>query len=145
MGMVPQDDRLVEAALLIVTILVHGAAAVSIGLALATAIRRPRIALAAMIGLSMFLILGLPIGFFIGRNLYESIFTFWGFLLMATTLLNGLVTRLSGDIPEISAWMMLWDGVLAVLSVALVWATVRFGRGRLLGESKAKRDPGSRW
>ena len=133
--------RLINAALLIVTVLLHGAATASLGLAVATAIGRARLALTVTIGLSLFLILGVPLGLFVKDLSYSQIYNIWGFVMIADSLLFGIMLRLSGDIVTMRQWLLVWNVVVLVVSVGLLWFTVRVWQRRFLSLSKGQVAP----
>jgi ABC-type transport system involved in multi-copper enzyme maturation permease subunit len=98
-------QRLLIAAQLIVTILVHGGAAISVGLGLTTANAWSRCAIATVVGLA-----------------FLAVFI----LQPAYSLLSMLVTRTSFSVGDTVSSMILWDIVVAVLAFALsawtIWA-----------------------
>jgi ABC-type transport system involved in multi-copper enzyme maturation permease subunit len=140
-GAVHLGDRLVGVALLIATILVNGAAMASLGLAVATAIERPRLALTVTIGLSVLLVLGVPLYVFMSNPSYAPVFTIWGFVMVADSLLAMLSTRVTDGILTLSHWVAVWNGVFIVLSIGLLWFTIRTWQRRLLGVSQGQATP----
>ncbi len=140
-GAVQMGDRLIGVALLIATILVHGAAIASLGLAVATAIERPRLALSVTIGLSVFLALGVPLYLFMSNPSYAPLYTVWGFVMVADSLLAVLSTRATGDILVMTHWVAVWNVVVLILSIGLLWFTIRTWQRRLLGVPKGQATP----
>ncbi len=139
-GAVHLGDRLIGVALLIATILVHGAATVSLGLAVATVIERRRLALSVTIGLSVLLVLGVPLYLFMTNPSYAPVFMIWGFVMVADSLLAMLSTRVTDDILTMSHWVAVWNVVVLALCVGLLWFTIRTWQRRLLGVSKSHAD-----
>ena len=102
------------AAGLVVTILVHGAAAICFGLALTTAKPWSRRVLVTAVGLTMVGILALR------------------------SLLVLLVSRLSFGVIEILRAVMCWNAVVAFFAVGLLWCTIWEWSRQLSGRSRAK-------
>jgi ABC-type transport system involved in multi-copper enzyme maturation permease subunit len=128
-GEVRLGRRLSIAALLIVTMLVHGAACVTIGLALATAIQERRRALVAGIGVGIALALGVSLHVATAHHGYGPDAGLWNFKVAAGSLLLALVTRVSPNIREIVWLIMLWDLVVAIVAIGVFswtnWARQR--------------------
>ena len=108
------------AALAIVTILAHGAAFVSLGAALGVWIRRRSRAIAASVGLVLFVTVGWPIVYL---NIFgDPDYPRWG-LILASVLpaFSGLLFNRSRPqlIANTSAWVAYWD-VILVLSAAVI-------------------------
>ena len=108
------------AALAIVTVLAHGAAFVSLGAALGVWIRRRSRAIAASVGLVLFVTVGWPIVYL---NIFgDPGYPRWG-LTLASVLpaFSGLLFH--RDRPELiantSAWVAYWD-VILILSAAVI-------------------------
>ena len=119
--------RLITAALLILTILVHGAGAVGIGLAHAVARGWSRRALG--VGLGFILLVTLLLLFHLrifdgGRDRALDI-AGWSFLASTELLLEPLVTRGSFLIRDILWSVFFWDIVVAVAAFGLVWWSYR--------------------
>ena len=109
-GDVQLGQRLVISALLLVTILVHGAAAFSVGLGLSVATKWSGRVLAIMVGLATVVV----------------------FILQpANTLLALLVTRTSFNVPETLLDVAGWNIVVAFFAVALSCSTIRTLRRRI--------------
>ncbi len=113
-GEMRPGQRLMVAAGLVVTILVHGAAAICIGLALTTAKPWSRRVLVTAVGLTMVGILALR------------------------SLLVLLVSRLSFGVIEILRAVMCWNAVVAFFAVGLLWCTIWEWSRQLSGRSRAK-------
>jgi ABC-type Na+ efflux pump permease subunit len=116
-GDVRLGQRLVISAVLILTILVHGAGAISAGLGLSIANKWSGRALAIMVGLAVVVV----------------------FILQpANSLLGLLVTRTSLSTLETLWYVTLWTIVVAVFAAGLLWSTIATWRRRLSGMSQTK-------
>jgi hypothetical protein len=121
-GDVRPGQRLAISALLIVTILVHGAAAICVGLGLSIATKWSGRVLAIMVGLATVAV----------------------FILQPTnTLFALLVTRTSFNVPETLLDVAAWNIVVAVFTVGLSYSTIRAWRRRLSSVSQTKSLPTS--
>ncbi len=109
--------RLVISAVLILTILVHGAGAISAGLGLSIANKWSGRALAIMVGLAVVVVF---------------------ILHPANTLLGLLVTRTTLSALETLWYVTLWNVVVAVFAAGLLWSTISTWRRRLSGMSQSK-------
>ncbi len=124
------------AALAIVTILAHGAAFVSLGAALGVWIRRRSRAVAASVGLVLFVTVGWPIVYLkiIGDPGYPR----WG-LILASVLpaFSGLLFNRSRPqfIANTSAWVAYWDVIL------VLWASVISGLAIRTVGRRSRTDP----
>ncbi len=108
-------QRLVISALLLITILVHGAAAIGVGLGLSVATKWSGRVLAIMVGLATVVV----------------------FILQpANTLLALLVTRTSFNVPETLLDVAGWNIVVAFFAVGLSCSTIRTLRRRLSSASQ---------
>jgi ABC-type transport system involved in multi-copper enzyme maturation permease subunit len=143
---VPLRLRLATVFLLVVTILSHGAAGVSAGLALATSIRWTRRAVVAVIGPTVIVAIILPLGVLMMYAHYDQDNTVWNFVLAADSLLDPLVTRTSFNISDILWAVRFWDVVVCLSSAGLFWLTVRKWQRRDLGlrEGEDKLESGAR-
>ena len=100
-GEIRLGPRLFAAASLIVTILVHGAAAVSIGLAMSIGIKRSRKALAACVGLLVLIVIIMPIYLVMIINYpYNYIVSMWNFVMATDSLLHALFSRVDASIGD---------------------------------------------
>jgi hypothetical protein len=131
-GVMSLGDRLIDAALLAVTILANGAVAVGLGLAVATAIARPRVALAATIGLSLFVMIAGMLDRFIDDHPYALSYTPLGFLPVVGTLFTEVATHRSVAFAQSSDLAILGDIALALAGIGMLWLTVRVWQRRLL-------------
>jgi ABC-type transport system involved in multi-copper enzyme maturation permease subunit len=117
-GEVRLGQRLMIAAALVVTILVHGGAAISVGLALTTANAWLRRAMVTVVG-----------------------FTILGILAMRSLLIP-LVSRTWFSVAETLRTVMFWNVVVTLFAAALVWCTIWIWKRRLSGERPATIDYG---
>jgi ABC-type transport system involved in multi-copper enzyme maturation permease subunit len=108
------------ASLAIVTVLAHGAAFVSVGTALGVWIRRRSRAMAASVGVVLFVTAGWPIVYLL--MIGDSDFPGWG-LALASMLpaFSGLLFHRSrpAEIANTSEWVVHWD-VILILSAAII-------------------------
>ena len=137
-GEVPLGQRLMIAAALIVTIWVHGGAAVSVGLGLTTADRWSRRAVVVAVGLTVLVVFLLPLYLFLLDNSYALATAMWSFVMASDSLLALLVNRRSFTAGETLWSVMFWDVVVTLLAVGLSWWTIWVWQRRLSGVSKAK-------
>ena len=133
-----QDGRLVRrgkcwrrrpslmiAAVLVITILVHGGAAIGVGLALTTVHGWPRRALAAAGGVALAVAVVLPICLIVLYSGHALDTGMWSFVVASYSLLVILVTRTSFSIGDILVHDV-WDVVVGFfLAVGLTWWTRR--------------------
>ena len=125
-GEVRLVPRLLAAALLVLTILVHGAAVVSLGLALAIAIEKTRRAIAAGFGLAFMVVVFLPI--FLSLVLDTAAppgVAMWNFVMASHSLLLPLLTRIEPDIAEILVSVLLWNIAVSMCAAGLLWWSIR--------------------
>ena len=138
-GEVRLGPRLLSVAALIVTILVHGAAAVSIGLALSIGIKRSTRALSAGVGLLVLLVIIMPIYLVIMLNQSASSrIVMWNFVMAVDALLHALFSRVDPGIGDTLGSVLLWDVVVSVVTAGLLWLAIRMWQRRALGLSKDK-------
>jgi hypothetical protein len=131
--------RLITVASLIVTILVHGAAAVGIGLALSIGIKRSRNARAVGAGLLIATVVIMPLYVIILMNQpYFHGILMWNFVMAADTLLHPLFSRVDSGFGGTLATILSWDVVVALFTAGLLWLSIGMWRRRALGPSKGK-------
>jgi ABC-type transport system involved in multi-copper enzyme maturation permease subunit len=145
---VPLGFRLASVALLIVTILVHGAAGVGVGLALATTMRGTRRAIAVVAGLTLIVVFIVPLGVIILSSRRPLDTTMWSVVLASESLLDILVAHGSFHIRDILWTVLFWDVVIGLFAAGMLWLAIRIWQRRALGlrdsepalelESKAK-------
>src|SRR5262249_15116590 len=123
-------QRLYGALLLVATILAHGAATTSVGLALATWLRRPSRAIALSVGLFVlvsvawpFLIIGIARGDG-GPGAPASGLAALSPIWTAGTLADMLTIR-SKNWSQFPRWVTCWDVVVALFAIGLLELTVR--------------------
>ncbi|HKI20040.1 MAG TPA: hypothetical protein VKA15_19280 [Isosphaeraceae bacterium] len=137
-GEVRLGQRLTIATLLIVTILVHGGAAIGVGLGLTTANAWSRRALAAAVGFTLLVVLVLPLYLFLLDNRHALVTAMWSFVMASDSLLAVLVSRNSFNVGQILWSVTFWNTVVAVFAAGLSWWTIWAWQRRLRGSSKAK-------
>jgi ABC-type transport system involved in multi-copper enzyme maturation permease subunit len=124
-GEVRRGTRVWSAAALLMSILAHGGAAVSIGLALAAKIKRPTRFLSAGVGLAVVLIIAIPLYLAWFLSISAEAAGMWNFVTAANSLLIALFTRFSHGTEQIIRSVLCWDGIVAVCAVYLLWWTAR--------------------
>ena len=133
------DHRLAAAALWIGTILAHGAAAVSLGLALGTAIPQPRRAITATLAVIVLIFIPLPlysfVNFVIGNPALDPGAASWNFFAAADSLLAPLFTRSEPNMPQVLAAAMFWDALIALFAAGLFLGTLWIEQRLSLGLS----------
>ncbi|MGP0065655.1 MAG: ABC transporter permease [Isosphaeraceae bacterium] len=129
--------RLLAVGLLIVTIVVHGGAAVGIGLALSIGIKRTRRALSVGAGMVVLLVVIMPIYLVILMNRSTSNgIVMWNFVMAADTLLQALFSRIDPGLGETFESVAAWDVVIAVFTAGILWIAIEMWRRRALAASK---------
>jgi hypothetical protein len=122
----PLGDRLRDAGLLMITILVHGAAATSAGLTLAIWVKRRRRRIAAAVCATLLVAVGWPIGVSVvspaglNRNGTYALSPLWA----AGYLMGPLVNRQPHPSGLLS-WIGAWAGVVALVAIGLLYLAVR--------------------
>jgi hypothetical protein len=137
-GQLGLGRRLMVAALLLITILVHGAAAVSIGLGLGEVKGGSRYALTAAAGLTGVVIFALPIFLVAHNHGYILDSAMWSVVMASDTLLALLASRSSTNIGQTIGLVIFWDVVLTLVTVGLSWWAIWASRRRRSGKAKGK-------
>jgi ABC-type transport system involved in multi-copper enzyme maturation permease subunit len=137
-GEVRRGQRLLIATVLIVTILVHGGAAISVGLGLTTANRWSRRALASVVGLIFLVLLVLPVCLTLVNSFRAPDVAMWSFITAADSLLEVLVTRTSFSALETLWSVTFCDLVIALFAVGLSCWMIWVWQRRLSGVTKAQ-------
>ncbi len=114
-------QRLVFAAVFMITVLVHGGAAISVGLGFAGVNASPRNARAAALGLGLFVILLLPLYVYLLDNSHVLMTGGWSFVMASGSVLAMLESRLSQNVGEILWPVMAWNVVVALFGVGVSW------------------------
>jgi ABC-2 family transporter protein len=128
-----RGELLLGVALLVATILVHGALIASIGLAFATWIKQQGRAIAATVTVAVMISAGWPILAGIGRvGIHEWGVTHLSPVVAAGTLSELLSVRLASRL-DLLWWTAFWDIECMVAALGLLWLSVRtfdvcFGR-----------------
>ncbi len=127
------SERLFGAALMVATVLIHGMLLSTIGLALAVWIKRQSRAIAISVGLAVTLYVGWPI--FVGVSLMgPGVEGMMGLSpVVASMTLMANLSRRGPGLRDILGWTSFWDIESLLLSLGLLWLTVRtfdgcFGR-----------------
>ncbi len=129
----PRADLLFSAALLVTTVLVHGALLASIGVALAIWIKRQSRAIAISVGLAVLINAGWPILIGISRmGMHGSGLACLSPVVVAVNLADTLTMRMFHS-REYFWWIAFWDIECTVMALGLLWLSVRtfdgcFGR-----------------
>jgi hypothetical protein len=137
-GEVRLGQRLMIAALLIVTVLVHGGAAISVGLGFATTKVWSRRALAAAVGLIVLVVFVLPLCLIMVNNGRALDAVMLCFVMASDSLLTVLVTRVSFSVADMLWSVMFCDVVIALFAIGVSWWTMRVWKCRLSDVPKAK-------
>ncbi len=125
-GQVLRDHRLMLAALLLATILAHGGAAVSVGLAVATVRKWSRRSIAWVAAIAVLAALVLPIVFFV-LNGNRPLDTAGGSFAMAlSSILAALATRTAFQLDETLFSLAAWDIATALFAIGLCAWTIWF-------------------
>jgi hypothetical protein len=139
LGEVRLAHRLASVAVLIATILAHGAAAVSLGLALGTVIAQPKRALKASVAVIVVIFIPLPlysfVNFLIGNPAFDPGVASWNFIVAVGSLLAPLLTRIDPNIRQVLATAMFWDTIITLFAAGLFWGTIRMGHRHSFGQS----------
>ncbi len=129
----PRADLLFGAALLVTTILVHGALLASIGVAVATWIKRQSRAIAISVGLAVMISAGWPFLVAASRmGMMGQGLTCLSPVVVAVDLADTLTMRFFHG-RQYFWWIAFWDIECTVMALGLLWLTVRtfdgcFGR-----------------
>jgi ABC-type transport system involved in multi-copper enzyme maturation permease subunit len=133
----PLGDRLRDAGLLMITIIAHGAAATSVGLALATWIKRRTRRIAAAVCVTLLVAVVWPIGVYFvsanGFNLRDGAYALspvW-----AADYLMDLLTDRQNHPSRLLWWIGAWDGVVTLSAIGLLYLAVRTFERRLGAEN----------
>jgi len=132
-GEVRFGQRLMIAAVLVVTILIHGGAAISVGLGLTTASVWSRRALATALGIIVVVVFVLPVFLFIVADSFTVVTAMWSFVMALASLLVLLVTRTSFSVGETLWSVLFWDVVVSLFAVGLSCWTIRAWQRRRPG------------
>ena len=106
-------QTLMTAATLFVTILVHGAAAISVGLGLTIARGWSKRTLAAAIGLTLFAVFILPLYLLVLNGSQNQSLGMWSFVIASESLLSLLFTH-RADASATLRCVIVWDMVVAL-------------------------------
>jgi ABC-type transport system involved in multi-copper enzyme maturation permease subunit len=135
MGELTLGQRLKAAALLIATILIHGGAAVSVGLAMAMVTKWSRRTVIATVGLAFsFMVLPIHLLYLERPVVYAG----WSFVIAVYWLLTVLVTRGSFSFDETVVLIAAWDFAIALFAIGVSWCTIRHWRRQSIGASRAR-------
>ncbi len=127
-------QRLKAAALFIATILIHGGAAVSVGLCLAMITNWSRRTVIATVSLALaFVVLPVHLLFLQRPVVYAG----WSFAIAVYSLLNALATRGSFSLDETLVLIAAWDFATALFAIGVSWCTIRHWQRRAIGASRA--------
>ncbi len=137
-GEVGPGHRMMAAGLWVVTILVHGAAAIGVSLALTTVKRWSRRTLAIAAGFAVLVVLVVPL--FLDMITNDNVVTaaMWNFVVASDALLGLLICRLSFSTGDILWCVLIWDVVNAVITIGLLWWTIRIWQRQILSLPEGK-------
>ena len=123
-GELRAGERVLIVALLIVTILAHGGAAISAGVAFSASRVWSRRAIAAAFGVALLVALFLPICVYTLYDVRGMPAGMWSFVSASTSLFASLATRESWDFGATLWTIALWDAIVALFAFGLLWRTV---------------------
>jgi hypothetical protein len=129
-------QRLMIAAVLVVTILCHGGAAISVGLALAIANGWSRRAVVAAVGFALLVTFVLSVYLFVINNGRALDTIGWSFVMAVDSLLAMLVSRTSLSIAEALSSVIYSDVLVALLALGLSGWTIWVEQRRSIGVAK---------
>ncbi len=135
-GELPLVPRLKAAAVFIATILSHGGAAVSLGLALATISKWSRRSIKLTVSITALAALVLPVHLLFLDYGHPVAYAGWSFAIAIYSLLTALVTRTSFSLDETVVLVAAWDLAIALLAIGLSWCTIRHWQRRWIGTSE---------
>jgi ABC-type transport system involved in multi-copper enzyme maturation permease subunit len=130
-GEVRLRERLSLAAILALTILVHGAASVAVGLVLANAQGWTRRDFAVAVGLAVSVFFLLPLGLLRLNVNQASNLVGWNFIMASNSLLSILVARTAFDVTEVVWSVLSADAFFAILALSLYWWASKIRRHQL--------------
>ena len=110
---------------MIATILIHGGAAVSVGLALAIVTKWSRRTIIATVAIAALSALVLPVHLLFLDRGHPVVYAGWSFAIAVCSLLTALVTRSSFSLDETVVLVTAWDFVDCALAIGLSWCTIR--------------------
>jgi hypothetical protein len=137
-GEVRLGQRLAAAAVLIATIMVHGGAAISVGMAFAVVSGWSRRTIAAGVVLAVLVALVLPVCMLLLNYRRPPIDGGWSFALATSSLLIALLTRTSFILGETIVSVTAWDIATALFAIALCSWTVWSWQRRLRNAPRAE-------
>jgi ABC-type transport system involved in multi-copper enzyme maturation permease subunit len=132
--------RLKAAAVFIATILIHGGAAVSVGLALAMVNKWSRRSIKVTATIAALSALVLPVHLLFLDRGHPVAYAGWSFAIAIYSLLTALVTRTSFSLDETVVLVAAWDLVVALLAIMLSWYTIRHWQRRSITASRLNRS-----
>jgi ABC-type Na+ efflux pump permease subunit len=120
-GALPLGPRLLLAAVFVGTILVHGGAAISAGVAFAAVKWSSRRARTAVVGLALLVLLLMPLYLYVFAQTGTLGSAGWSFVMASDAVLNLLKTRTSLNFGE-TLWPVVgWDVAVALSCAAICW------------------------
>jgi ABC-type transport system involved in multi-copper enzyme maturation permease subunit len=129
----PLGGRLRDAGLLMITMLVHAAAATTAGVALAIWVKRRRWRIAAAVGVTLLVALVWPIGVYLvsltGVNVRDGAYALSP--LWAAKYLMDLLIHRQPHASGLVWWIGAWDGVVTLFAIGLLYLAVRAFERRL--------------
>ena len=140
-GELQLGQRLMIAAVLVFTILIHGSAAISVGLGLTTASLWSRRALAAAVGVTVLVMIVLPLHLFMVEGGHDIVTAMWSIVMASSSLLTMLSTRRSFSVGDVLSSVLFWDLVFALIALGLARWTLLHWECQLRGWTKPKPKP----
>ncbi len=137
-GEVRLGQRLMLTVVLLATILAHGGAAVSVGLALATVRKWSRRLVTSVVVIAVLVALVVPVCVY-RLNGWRPLDAAGGsFAMDMSSLLDALVSRTSYHLNAMVLSVAAWDVGSAIFAIGLSWWTIRYWQRRSSAESRAK-------
>ena len=140
-GEVGAGPRMMAAGLWVGTILIHGAAAIGVGLALTTVKKWSRVTVALGVVLILVVVLFLPCYLFLLGNPEELNAGMWNLVVASDALFCLMDSRLCFSVGDILWSVLVWDVVNVAITVGLLWWSIRAWQGYLLGLSEGRTAP----
>ncbi len=139
-GELQLGQKLLISAALILTVLVHGAMAISIGLGLTTVSVWSRRTLGAVLSLTVLMVFMIPLYLFLlFDSSHEMATAMWTIVMASGSLLTILVTRRSSSFGDILLSVLFWDVIFGLIALGLSLWTIWYWQRQSGGWARSKR------